>query len=305
MTQPTPPESSNNHRSDAKSPSFVKRGKLWIPETAQRRSLFGKFCHLTGIKEKKLWDWAQLLVVPIAVAWIANSFQETAKQRDLQIADDRAKQETLNRYFDQISALLFERKLRSAQPGDEARIVARARTLSALRELDGKRKGQLIRFLSEARLIKRIPVTSVKGRLNQDRIQFLSTVDLTSADLSQAEISRANLWEANLAGVNLRGADIRNASLGYANLQADLTGANLSGSDLEKANLVGARLNGANLIGIYMKETNFYSADLRGATLGFSPTFENALFCRTIMPDGTNSDRDCDKLKQLKQLSIR
>lgn len=298
MTQLEPPESTSNYRAETELPSLVKRGRLWIPESAQRRSRIQKVWGWTGFGEKKLWDVLQLLIVPTALAIGAFYLQETAKQRDFKIADDRAKQETLNRYFDQISTLLFERKLRSAKPGDEARIVARARTLSALKELDGKRKGQLISFLSEARLIKRIPVTFVQGRLNRDRVQLRSIVDLTNADLSQADISRVDLWEANLAGANLRGADIRSASLGYTNLQADLTGANLSGSDLEGANLVGARLNGANLIGIYMSETNFYSADLRGAAFGFSPTFEKAFFCQTIMPDGTTSNRDCDKLNQ-------
>lgn len=297
MTQLTPSEPANNH-SETDLPSFVKRGELWIPETAQQQSLIQGIWNLTGFKEKRLWDVLQLLIIPTALAFGAFYLQDTLKQRDLQIADDRTKQETLNRYFDQISTLLFERKLRSAKSGDEARIVARARTLSALRELDGKRKGQLIRFLSEARLIRRKPITLVKDRLSQDVIRLPSTVDLTSADLSQADLSGADLSEADLVGVNLREADMRNAGLRKASLKADLTGADLSGSDLEKANLVGARLNGANLSGVYMSETNFYSADLRGATFDLNPTFDKVFFCQTRMPDGAMNNRDCDKLNQ-------
>jgi hypothetical protein len=163
------------YRSEPELTTFVKHGTLWVPETAQRRSLLGKFWQWTGFKEKKLWDVLQLLIVPTALAIGAFYLQETAKQRDLQIAqanrekdqqiaDDRTKQETLNRYFDQISTLLFERRLRSAKQSDEVRILARARTLTALGELDGERKGQLVRFLMEAGLIEvKEPIISLVG----------------------------------------------------------------------------------------------------------------------------------------------
>ncbi|MBW4443872.1 MAG: hypothetical protein KME10_22130 [Plectolyngbya sp. WJT66-NPBG17] len=104
------------------------------------------------------------------------------KERDLKIANDRANQEALIAYFDQTASLLFEYNLRTSQVGDEARIVARARTLAALRELDGERKSQLVKFLVEAELI--------------------------TGKTSVIKLSNANLSNVDLRGRNLQGAII-------------------------------------------------------------------------------------------------
>jgi uncharacterized protein YjbI with pentapeptide repeats len=97
--------------------------------------------------------------------------------------------------------------------------------------------------------------------------------DLTGADLTGAILRGVNLFRAELAGADLTGADLREANLSFANLSgaslrsADLTGAPLSGAVLDGADLTGANLSGTNL---------------RGAHL-----------CRTTLPDGSISNRDC------------
>ncbi len=318
MTQPTPPEPSNNHRSEIESPSFVKRGRLWVPDTVQsRRSLLQKVWHWTGFGEKKLWDMLQLLIVPTALAIGAFYLQETAKQRELKIADDRAKQETLNRYFDQISTLLFDRGLRTAKAEDESRIIAQARTLTALRELDGERQGQLIKFLHKAKLLQaKKPV-----------------LDLRQTNLREANLSGSNLSEIDLAGVDLVGINLSDLNLpdtdsilsaerkmgnkepsrvmifrSYENLarleKTNLDGANLSGTDLRAANLRRVNLSRtdlskADLSMADLRDTNLSFANLKDAIM-FEPILDGTLLCNTIMPDGTKSDRDCDKLKPKK-----
>lgn len=276
MTQPKPVESTSNHP-ETESPSFVKRGKLWIPEAAQRRSLIQKFWHWTGFREKKLWDVLQLLIVPTALAIGAFYLQETAKQRDLQIADERAKQETLNHYFDQVSALLFDRKLRTVKEGDEARIMARARTLTALRDLDGERKGQLIRFLQEAKVIQtERPIINLRqANLNQAK---LLRANLKASELSGVNLSQANLESSSLEGSNLKystllGANLANVTLWGADLSGtDLSGANLneaglSAAQIQEAKLIGAKLVGANLSSAQLRKTKLIGADLSGAVL--------------------------------------
>jgi hypothetical protein len=59
--------------------------------------------------------------------------------------------------------------------------------------------------------------------------------------------------------------------------QANFTGAEMAGANLQGADLGGACLVGANLLG----------ADLAGANL------DGAIFCRTLMPDGSFNDQDC------------
>lgn len=338
MSQPTPPESSNNHRSEPESPSFVKRGKLWVPETGQRPSLLERFWHWTGFKEKKLWDVLQLLIVPTALAIGAFYLQDTAKHRDQQLADDRTKQETLNRYFDQISTLLFEKKLRTAKEGSEARIVMRARTLTALRSLDGERKGQLIRFLLEADLLfsskngqsaieneKRDEIFRVFGirtlldGANLDEAN-LSGTDLNGVNFSTASLNAANFDGANLESTSLHDTSLINASFIGANFSevsfpTNIVGANFSKSyclkaSFAKANLSGASFKQAVLRAVDFEDANLTRADFSGAVLietnldeknSFgSINLDAPILCKTTMPDGKISDRDCGKLKRPK-----
>ena len=96
--------------------------------------------------------------------------------------------------------------------------MAAALTLAALRSLSGPRKGVLVRFLSDSKLISTgysaVPLS----------LADLSDVDLAGADLSQTDLSRANLRGADLAEANLRNADLTGAVLYGADLRgADLT----------------------------------------------------------------------------------
>lgn len=331
MTQPTPPESTNNN--SEKKLELQKNTSPSLPSAAKsryekKRSPLHKFWNWAGFKEKKLWDVLQLLIVPTALAIGAFYLQETSKQRDLeiaqanrekdhQIADDRAKQETLNRYFDQISTLLFDRGLRTAKADAESRIVAQARTLTALRELDGERQGQLIKFLHKAKLLQaKKPV-----------------LDLRQTNLREANLSGSNLSEIDLAGVDLVGINLSDLNLpdtdsilsaerkmgnkepsrvmifrSYENLarleKTNLDGANLSGTDLRAANLRRVNLSRtdlskADLSMADLRDTNLSFANLKDAIM-FEPILDGTLLCNTIMPDGTKSDRDCDKLKPKK-----
>jgi hypothetical protein len=72
--------------------------------------------------------------------------------------------------------LILEKGLRRSEEYAEIRDVARARTLAALRSLDGNRKGQVARFLHEADLI---------GALRKGQV-IEAIIDLRGADLSGA-----------------------------------------------------------------------------------------------------------------------
>jgi hypothetical protein len=52
-----------------------------------------------------------------------------------------------------MSALLLDENLRASPDGAEVRNIARTRTLSTLRRLDGDREGILLQFLYESQLI--------------------------------------------------------------------------------------------------------------------------------------------------------
>jgi len=174
-------------------------------------------------------------------------------QKQQQIADEHYRQDLLSKYFDQMTDLITTKQLLNPDKGKESQIIARARTLSTLRELgeDGERKGLLIEFLSEANLI------SSKAFVNLENAD-LSRANLLDAKLSGAHLTRTHLGEADLRGADLRGADLRGA---------DLNGADLNGADLGKSGPNGADLNGAKLSEAKLSEAKLSEAKLSEAKL--------------------------------------
>jgi hypothetical protein len=96
----------------------------------------------TGFKEKKLWDWLDLLsalAIPLVLAAAGFMFttQQDARQQQIEnqraeaereLAVQRAQDEALQAYFDQMNTLLLERNLRESEEDSEVRTLARART---------------------------------------------------------------------------------------------------------------------------------------------------------------------------------
>jgi uncharacterized protein YjbI with pentapeptide repeats len=216
---------------------------------------------------KTLWDWLQLLIIPAILAagglWFSQQQQMQADRAnqaqhlsDNAVALDQARESVLNTYIDRMSDMLLQDHLRTTSD-QGARTIARARTLTALRRLDGDRRGLLVRFLVEAGLI---------GAGN-------TGIDVTTADLSGATAGRTDLHGANLAEVDLRGAHLNQANLQQADLheahlgRADLSGAQLQGAMLRTADLSGANLAGVDLSGANLSGALLAGADLRNATL--------------------------------------
>jgi hypothetical protein len=245
---------------------MFKRLRLYLQQRWYRSSVRGK----------SFWDWLGLLLVPMVLGGVVLVFegrradaqrQEQAKraQTEREIADDRFREETLRIYFDRMADLMLREGLLDSQPDSTVRDVARARTLAALRQLDGERKGQVVRFVREASMIE-----------SEGTILDLSEADLTRADLVGANLTGANLSKADLTGADLVGASLTGANLARANLtganlsEAYLSEAYLANSNLTRANLAGAVLGGAtqyDLTGAYPTVTILPGANLAGANL--------------------------------------
>jgi hypothetical protein len=74
---------------------------------------------------------------------------------------------------------------------------------------------------------------------------------------------------------------------------ATLAGKNLKGSNLTNANLAQADATGADLRAVNLGKSCLTNADLSDAKINASTNFSTAIFCGTIMPDGSINDRDC------------
>jgi Pentapeptide repeats (8 copies) len=195
---------------------------------------------------KTLWDWLQLLFVPVVLAiagfWL-NHLQRSREDRianrqkkiDQDIATDNQRENALQEYINKMSDLLLNGDLDVLKTQDKIRKIARARTLTVLLRLDGRRKRSILRFLSES------------GFLSKDNL----IVSLVGADLSEADLSRAFLKKTDLRKTNLS--------------KADLSGADLSEADLSEADLSGANLK--DVVGITPEELEGKVKSLKGTTM--------------------------------------
>jgi hypothetical protein len=135
---------------------------LWI--------MLGKYINPQNAAERK--DLVQSFAIVVAglvgslsaLAAVGNLYisrRNLQQQRELE--DQRAQDDALRDYFDQMSTLLLEHDLHSSTEGisgtdisvedSAARSLARAQTLSVLPVLDGHRKFRVIEFLAESVLI--------------------------------------------------------------------------------------------------------------------------------------------------------
>jgi uncharacterized protein YjbI with pentapeptide repeats len=240
-----------------------------------------------GFRGKTVWDLLQLLIVPLALAALGFWFtmQQDIRQQQLEdqraaaereLAEQRAQDEALQAYLDQMSHLLLEKDLRGSKAGSEVRTLARARTLTVLRRVDGARRGIVVQFLAEADLIRKdSSVLDLTGAYLNHLI--LNNANLSGTNLSELDLNPPPHYNtARLISTNLSDADLSGARLNGANLfGANLSKANLGGTHLDTAYLIKANLSGANLSGAHLPEVKLYDpnccesseANLSGADL--------------------------------------
>ncbi len=224
--------------------------------------LLGYGADWTGFQAKTLWDWMELLIIPLVLGVGVFLLNRSEQRRQAEIAQQQREEDRQQAYLDQMTALLLKEGLRKSSEEDEVRQMARTRTLTVFRGLNGERKGILLRFLYDSKLVS-----------NESPIISLREADLRKADLHEANLRAANLREtdlseANLSGANLSGANLSEANLSEANLfMADLGGAKLSDAILSRAILIRTNLSGSKLSGAKLNEATLLKADMRDADL--------------------------------------
>ena len=210
--------------------------------------------------------------IPVVAVLIGANFTNSQSESQRAVEEQRAQEQALEAYLDEMGSLLLDRDLRSSEEDDEVRTLADARTSTVLSRVDGSRKTTVVLFLHQSKLIQRIePIVSLNGA-------DLSEVDLRGAELIGADLSEANLTKADLSGASLGFANLYRTDLSGADLtKAKLSTADLSRADLGRADLRAADLSAANLIearGVTNKELEDQAESLKGTT----------------MPDGSKHD---------------
>src|SRR5215204_544862 len=245
----------------------VNLNRFWVAIIVD--ATFSIICFLVYFVAKKtLWQFLDLLIIPLALAIIGFGFtaQQQARQTHIDtkryeraqaVEEQRAQNAALQAYLDQMSQLILDSKLLEAEQGGPVHILARARTITAITQFDGENNQAVTRFLSESGLLRK---------------QAL----LAKADLEDARLHKAMLQEANLAGTHLKGANLTDAVLlnavffsaeGKVDGGIQATTAELPKADLSRAALLGANLSGCLLRDATLTDATLQSADLRSADL--------------------------------------
>jgi len=247
---------------------------------------------------KTLWDWMQLLGVPVVLAVAALWFNATENRRDQRIADqNRATDQSIadqNRATDQ--SIADQNRATDQSIADQNRAtdqsIAEDRQQEAALEtyfatmrtlvLDKKLRESDEADTSGVRAVARAQTLTTLRRLNGERrgtvVRFLHEshlitrdkliMDLRGADLRGTNLHEASLYKISLLQADLRGANLRGANMAEAFLiKADLREALLTMSILPEADLRGAILCGANMRLAFLRGANLPGADLSGADL--------------------------------------
>ena len=242
---------------------------------------------ISGFSGKTSWEWLELLIVPAGLAIGAFYLESQAERRqeeiattryeqEAQIADVRAKQETLDNYLEKMQELLLNRNLRNADEASEVRSVARAITTTAIREMGSDRNALLVNFLQESNLIQKPENT--EENTGASLLSLFIGINLTETNLDSVNLKDANMRNASLRGANLYGANLNNANLIFADMEgadlrdiylrnATMSNTRLRYSNLEEADMRSADMRSAILRSANLSKANLGSADLREATL--------------------------------------
>jgi uncharacterized protein YjbI with pentapeptide repeats len=207
-------------------------------------------------RRKTLWDWMELIFIPLVLFFIARYFSNRETQRaeeqqkiERERAIEHQQEEILQTYLDRMQHLILEKDLLTSKEGTPIANFARTLTLVTLERLAPEGKTLVLQFLDEARLIQQ----DTSGK----RI-----ISLCDANLGAVGQPIGLAW-ADLQGADLRSADLRNARLDFPNFQ----NADLSICVLEGASLLYADLRGANLTTALLEGTNLYEAQFDRSTI--------------------------------------
>jgi uncharacterized protein YjbI with pentapeptide repeats len=198
------------------------------------------------------------------ITWQLEKLENQRAEAERELAEQRAQDEALQAYLDQMSQLILDRQLLEIEqgnpvhePGDPVHTLAQARTSTAILRLDAEHNESVTHFL----------ITSGLSVRTKDSARLLRGSTLSHAKLSGAYLPNSDLGDAELSGADLSNASMVNADLVAHLPNADLSDANLIGADLSEANLFSADLSGANLIGADLSRAVLDNANLSNAVL--------------------------------------
>lgn len=219
------------------------------------------------LEVRKLWDWLDLLIVPLSLIFLGWIYQAYEKSKTERKEKENQQNEILDSYFRTISELINKWNLLDKTQNNESRIIARTRTIVAVENLEGERKGQILQFLFESNLIddEKLNILGANFREVQAsgivlRNTTIKGVHFCDSNFKNTFLDGSSFISCNFSNTNFNGASMENTNLGYSDLSyckltnIDLTRVNFEGANLNYADLSNSKITQSQLNGIFKKD---------------------------------------------------
>ncbi len=176
----------------------------------------------SGFQNKQLWNWLELLIIPILLVIGGFILENNAEQRIKDSSIEKEKQESLKEYFKSVQMIVASSSKRNSSKTKPSKLVdnltyidkelIESFTQLVLSEINGDQKRQVVKFLYELELIKCNQQKNCPNVINLDPFD-LTEAKLENLDLKKIFLHGANLTSAKLNGTNLEFADLQNTIL--------------------------------------------------------------------------------------------
>lgn len=227
----------------------------------------------SALPAKRLWDWLELLIVPIVIAIIGTIIGNIQKNSEFRAADEKEKREILQDYYDSILNIILDGKLKKTEaqidPANEnpIQVVIRSKTTTTLEVLDDERKKSVLQFIARAKLINRMNPMILLDELTLNQVNFqqieLISVNLSGIEMEQAQLKNAQIFDADLSTANLSAARLLDSRFSYSIFQKTrLAQVNAKNCEFDNCQFLEARLDDARF-----SNCNFQRANFSGAVL--------------------------------------
>jgi uncharacterized protein YjbI with pentapeptide repeats len=224
-----------------------------------------------GFKEKTFWELLKDILIPLLSTIISVGLalylldKQLSENRITEL--DKSRQSSFQNYLDKMTQLLLEKKI-DLTKRNESSFIAQAMTLNLLGNLDGIRKGQVIQFLHQTKLISfNDKIESANKDKNKDDF---SVVSLQGANLSGVDLQGKgdiNLRESVFSRSNMQRANLSSGENADVKYSIDFTEAIFDFADLSEADLSRTIFRKVGFVQTNMKEANLEGADLSESCL--------------------------------------
>jgi uncharacterized protein YjbI with pentapeptide repeats len=204
---------------------------------------------------KTLWDWLDLLIIPVVIGLLGWSFSQAEKVKTKKREEERTENEIFESFLQTMTDLIIKNNLHD-EPTRQTLAIARARINVALNNINGARKGQILQFLYESYLVDINPKLKLRGANLKDAV--LDEIVLGESEIRGAYFNKASIENANLKGAILVGCDFS---------QANLSNSSVDNVDLSYSNLTKAKLKNIDLTTVNFEGVTLTGADLRGSKI--------------------------------------